>query len=62
MVRCWVWSIQLAMTAVLHLVDGHFRSVAMNGLNEATSLARWDLDISNLTESLEEGMSGVEPL
>jgi hypothetical protein len=50
------------MTAVLHLVDGHFRSVAMNGLNEATSLARWDLDISNLTESLEEGMSGVEPL
>lgn len=39
----------------LHLVDGHLSSMAVDELDEATALARGDLDIGDFTESLEEG-------
>ena len=38
----------------LHLVNRHFSRMAVNELHEAAALARWDLDISNLPESLKE--------
>jgi hypothetical protein len=38
----------------LHLVDGHLGCVTMNELNEATALARRDLDVCNFAKALEE--------
>ena len=38
----------------LHLVDGHLSGMALNELNEATALSGGDLDVGDLTESLEE--------
>lgn len=38
----------------LHLVDSHFGSVAMDKLDEATALAGRNLDVGDLSESLEE--------
>lgn len=38
----------------LHLVDGHFGSVAVDELNEAAALARRNLDVGDFTEALEE--------
>jgi hypothetical protein len=38
----------------LHLVDGHLGRVAVNELNETAALARGDLDVGDLAESLEE--------
>ena len=38
----------------LHLVDGHLGSVALDELDETAALARWNLDIGDLTKSLEE--------
>ena len=39
----------------LHLVDGHFCCVTLDELNKSTSLPGWDLDIRNLSKSLEKG-------
>jgi hypothetical protein len=39
----------------LHLVDGHLGRVAVDKLDKATALARGDLDVGDLAESLEEG-------
>jgi hypothetical protein len=36
------------------LVDGHLGCVTMNELNEATALARRDLDVCNFAKALEE--------
>ena len=38
----------------LHLVDGHFGGMTLDELNEATTLARWNLDVGNLSKVLEE--------
>ena len=38
----------------LHLVNGHLRSMTLYELDKATTLSRWDLDVSDLTEALEE--------
>ena len=38
----------------LHLIDCHFRSVAVDKLNETASLAGRDLDVGDFAESLEE--------
>lgn len=38
----------------LHLVDGHLSGMAVDELNEAAALARGDLDVGDLAESLEE--------
>lgn len=46
---------RVANGVALHLVDGHFRSVAVHELHEATALARGDLDVGDLSEALEEG-------
>ena len=35
---------------VLHLIDSHFCTLPMNKLYKAASLARWNLNISNLTK------------
>ena len=38
----------------LHLVDGHLSGMALNELDETTALSGRDLDVGDLTESLEE--------
>jgi len=43
----------------LHLVDGHLSSMAVDELDETAAFARRNLDISNLTEALEEGSEFV---
>lgn len=45
----------VANRVALHLVDSHLGSMSLNELDEAATLARWDLDVGNLSESLEEG-------
>jgi len=39
----------------LHLVDGHLGGMTVDKLNEATTLARRDLDVCYLAKTLEEG-------
>lgn len=46
---------RVADGVALHLVDGHLSSMAVNELHEAAALARGDLDVGDLAESLEEG-------
>lgn len=46
---------RVANWVALHLVDGHLGSVALNELDETAALSRWDLDVSDLAETLEEG-------
>jgi predicted transcriptional regulator len=43
----------------LHLVDGHLGSVAVDELNKAAALSRWDLDVGDLPKALEEGAKFV---
>jgi hypothetical protein len=38
----------------LHLIDGHLGGVTVDELNEAAALSRRDLDVGDLSESLEE--------
>lgn len=45
---------RVADGVALHLVDGHLSSMTMHKLDEAATLARGDLDVGNLAESLEE--------
>jgi hypothetical protein len=45
----------VANRATLHLVDGHLvGSTALHDLDETTALSGWNLDVVNLTETLEE--------
>ena len=46
---------RVADRVALHLVDGHFGSVALYKLNETASLARRDLDVCDFAKTLEEG-------
>lgn len=41
-------------TIAMHLVDSHPRRVAVDELEKATALSKGDLDVGNLSESLEE--------
>ena len=43
----------------LHLIDGHLCCMTLYELDEATALARWDLDVGNFAEALEEGAQFV---
>jgi len=45
---------RVANRIALHLVDGHLSSMTLDELDEATALARRDLDVSDLAETLEE--------
>lgn len=45
---------RVADGVALHLVDGHLRCVPVHELDEAAALARRNLDVGDLTESLEE--------
>ena len=38
----------------LHLVDGHFSRVTLDELDEATAFSRWNFDVGDLAEALEE--------
>ncbi len=38
----------------LHLIDGHLGRVTLDELDEAAPFARWDLDVGDLAETLEE--------
>jgi hypothetical protein len=44
----------VANRVALHLVDGHLSGVAVDKLDEAAALARGDLHVGDLSESLEE--------
>jgi len=46
---------RVANGVTLHLVDGHLGGVTVDELDETATLARRDLDIRDLTETLEEG-------
>ena len=46
---------RVANGVTLHLVDRHLRRMPVHELDEATALARGNLDIGDLTEALEEG-------
>lgn len=45
----------VADRVALHLVDSHLSRVTLYELDEAATLARWNLDVGNLAEALEEG-------
>lgn len=45
---------RVADWVALHLIDGHFSSVSLHELNEAAALSRWNLDVGDLAEALEE--------
>lgn len=45
---------RVADRVALHLVDGHLSGVALNELDEATTLSRWNLDVGDLAKTLEE--------
>lgn len=45
----------VANRITLHLVDGHFSGMALDKLDEAAALSRWDLNIGDLAKALEEG-------
>lgn len=45
---------RVANGIALHLVDGHLSSMALNELNKTAALSRWNLDVSDLAEALEE--------
>jgi len=45
---------RVANGIALHLIDGHFSSMALHELNKAATLSRWNLDVGDFSEPLEE--------